>query len=178
MTKVITPDDLFSSAFVTKQANLLHQILTHLSDKYFSPLYAMMESDTKTVSIWHNGSTTRRLENHNLSEFILSLHKQIPAFQLKNLILCLDYKVTSDFAIHHIKELQKAFHFTIHLVYVNTPFYYETSFIISYKIRTFIKMHQLKNYTIHIVEADTPDVEMSVFACQLDADLIIRYSVL
>lgn len=80
--------------------------------------------------------------------------------------------ITQTSLVERIKELQKFFKATIHVLRVNTPTTFATDTATRSELNNLVKKHRLKNYTINIFNELNPEDGILQFTKHVKGDLI------
>jgi nucleotide-binding universal stress UspA family protein len=103
---------------------------------------------------------------------VLTVGKKITGFDIKNLVLAVDFKqVPADF-ISKLREWQALFGFTIHLLYVNAPLNFTTTLTIEKRMNKFLKDHPLASVTPAIFCDYSQQDGIINYAQKVNADVI------
>jgi nucleotide-binding universal stress UspA family protein len=103
---------------------------------------------------------------------VLTVGKKITGFDIKNLVLAVDFKqIPADF-ISKLREWQALFGFTIHLLYVNAPLNFTTTLTIEKRMNKFLKDHPLASVTPAIFCDYSQQDGIINYAQKVNADVI------
>lgn len=103
---------------------------------------------------------------------VLTVGKKVPSFDIKNLVLAVDFKrVPTDF-INKLNKLQAVFGFTIHLLYVNAPLNFTPTLTIEKRMDKFLKDHPLTHVTPAIFCEYSQEDGIINYAQKVNADVI------
>lgn len=103
---------------------------------------------------------------------VLTVRRNVPDFDIRNLVLAVDFQqVPRDF-INKLNALQAVFGFTIHLLYVNAPLNYTTTPIIESRIEKFLKKYPISNCTPAIFCDHSQQEGIITYAERVGADAI------
>jgi nucleotide-binding universal stress UspA family protein len=117
------------------------------------------------------GSNTERVVRHAKCP-VLSIHKKPAKINFKNIVYATAMHKDEEVFSRMIKNTQKIYDSTIHLVRINTPSDFQRDYVVRDYMEKFAKRLGLKNYTINIFNDITEEDGIIYFAESIDADLI------
>jgi nucleotide-binding universal stress UspA family protein len=117
------------------------------------------------------GSNTERVVRHAKCP-VLSIHKKPAKINFKNIVYATAMHKDEEIFSRMIKNTQKIYDSTIHLVRINTPSDFQRDYVVRDYMEKFAKKLGLKNYTINIFNDITEEDGIIYFAESIDADLI------
>jgi nucleotide-binding universal stress UspA family protein len=117
------------------------------------------------------GSNTERVVRHSKCP-VLSIHKKPAKIDFKNIVYATAMHKDEEIFSRMIKNTQKIYDSTIHLVRINTPSDFQRDYIVLDYMKKFAKKLGLKNYTINIFNDITEEDGIVHFAESIDADMI------
>ncbi|MDZ7646910.1 MAG: universal stress protein [Cytophagales bacterium] len=117
------------------------------------------------------GSNTERVVRHAKCP-VLSIHKKPAKVNFKNIVYATAMHKDEEIFSRMIKNTQKIYDSTIHLVRINTPSDFQRDYVVRDYMEKFAKKLGLKNYTINIFNDITEEDGIIYFAESIDADLI------
>jgi nucleotide-binding universal stress UspA family protein len=103
---------------------------------------------------------------------IITVGKPAKGFTLRNVVLATDFDNRVGPLLGMLQGWQALFGFELHLVYVNTPLNYSTTFKIQERLEKFLKKHPLENYTSAIIDEYSEKDGILQYADQVKADLV------
>jgi nucleotide-binding universal stress UspA family protein len=118
-----------------------------------------------------DGSNTERVVRFAKS-LVLTIRKKTENFELKNVVLATDFNDTSAAFVNKLLALQTIFGFKLHILYINTPLNYQTTFDIEKKMQIFLKKYELHQVETHIIDDYSPQDGITKFAEKTGADVI------
>ncbi|MDJ1504136.1 universal stress protein [Xanthocytophaga agilis] len=104
---------------------------------------------------------------------VLSVRSHSDGFQLRNVVLATDFSDEIEPLLRKIKDLQDVFEFYLHIVYVNTPINYDTTFNIEERMKNFLKKYELQSYQTVIINEYSQADGINRYAERLQADMIV-----
>jgi nucleotide-binding universal stress UspA family protein len=104
---------------------------------------------------------------------VLTVHENAGKFTLKNVALAVNFEDTRASFMNKLKELQQLFGFTLHIVHINTPLNFTTTYAIEEKMHKLSKKYELKNYTFTIINDYSNEEGIIRFADKTNADMIV-----
>ena len=117
------------------------------------------------------GSNAERVVRHAFCPVITVKNSEFD-HDIKKIVFASHFKNISEAFVSRLKELQKFFDATLHLVKINTPNNFSSTRNDRKIINEFAEMHSLENYEINIYNALTEETGIISFAHDIDADLI------
>jgi nucleotide-binding universal stress UspA family protein len=102
----------------------------------------------------------------------ITVGKPSPGFTLRNVLLATDFDPRIGPLLDLLHGWQSLFGFKLHLVYVNTPLNYSTTFKIQERLEKFLKKHPLENCTTVIIDEYSEKDGILRYADQVQADLV------
>jgi nucleotide-binding universal stress UspA family protein len=103
---------------------------------------------------------------------VLTLRDKAGSYDFKNIVYASGLLEAESPAINIIKEFQKVFDSTIHLVRINTPNNFERDSKSYAYMYEFIKKHKIENYTLQIFNDVSEEEGIIYFSEKVNADLI------
>jgi nucleotide-binding universal stress UspA family protein len=103
---------------------------------------------------------------------VLTVKQKISADSIKNIVFASNFIEDQTLLVNELKKLQVLFAANLHLVKVNTPNNFEPTRKIRKDIESFVKKHQIKDYTVNIYCDKEEEEGIIYFADDIDADLI------
>ncbi|MDJ1468436.1 universal stress protein [Xanthocytophaga flava] len=104
---------------------------------------------------------------------VLSVRSHSGGFQLRNVVLATDFSDEIEPLLQKIKDLQDVFEFYLHIVYVNTPINYDTTFNIEERMKNFLEKYELQSYQTVIINEYSQADGINRYAERLQADMIV-----
>lgn len=117
------------------------------------------------------GSRTDKVARYAMCP-LLSVRNNPSDFQIKNVVLATDFSDEIEPLLEKIRELQDVFNFYLHLVYVNTPINYDTTFRIEERMQRFLKKYELQSYSTSIINEYSQSDGINRYAERINADMI------
>ena len=103
---------------------------------------------------------------------VLTLREKPMSFEFKEIVYASGLLDSGTEAIKIIKQFQKIFDATIHLVRINTPNNFERDSESYARMYEFIKKHKIENYTLQVFNDVSEEEGIIYFAEKVNADLI------
>jgi len=103
---------------------------------------------------------------------VLCVKEKNDHFFSKNIVFATDFGKESIKMVEKLKDFQKMFQATIHIVYVNTLSTFQSDQDIKEKLQAFIKESQISNYHFTVVNAYDEDEGIMNYAEEANADMI------
>lgn len=91
---------------------------------------------------------------------------------IKNIVLPLLPDLTNDRFIQKVKELQYFFQATLHIIYINTPLFFQNDSDSTNELKAFALKAQLSDYTINVRADFSVEDGVVRFVKEIDADMI------
>jgi nucleotide-binding universal stress UspA family protein len=104
---------------------------------------------------------------------IITVGKRVADFALRDVVLATNFDHRIGPLLNLLGEWQALFGFKLHLVYVNTPLNYSTTFKIEERLEQFLKKHPLENYTTAIIDDYSEKDGILGYAGKIKADLVV-----
>jgi nucleotide-binding universal stress UspA family protein len=104
---------------------------------------------------------------------VLSVPGNPESFDLKNVVLAVNFEENYTSFLSKLQEWQRIFGFTLHFLHVNTPLNFDTTANIDEKMTKFSKRHHLQNYTFTIINEYSYKEGIINFATKTRADMIV-----
>ncbi|HEX6893321.1 MAG TPA: universal stress protein [Chryseolinea sp.] len=92
--------------------------------------------------------------------------------QIKNIVLAVFPDQTNEHLIQKVKDLQSFFQARLHLVYVNTPLFFQSDPDSNSQLTQFATQAQFSNYTVNVRSDYSIEGGITRFAKEIDADMI------
>jgi nucleotide-binding universal stress UspA family protein len=150
-------------------------VFKHLGQSIADEKVDLTVMGTKGASGLHEilvGSNTEKVVRYAKCP-VLSVREKPLAFDLKNVVLAVNFEENYTAFVNTLKEWQKLFGFTLHVVHVNTPLNFDTTANIDEKMIRFSKKHQLQDYTFTIVNEYSYEGGIINFATKTKSDMIV-----
>ncbi|MBD0255763.1 MAG: universal stress protein [Cytophagales bacterium] len=103
---------------------------------------------------------------------IITVGKPVKGFTLRNVVLATDFDHRVGPLLDLLHGWQSVFGFKLHLVYVNTPLNYSTTFKMQERLEKFLKKHPLENYTTALIDEYSEKDGILRYADLVQADLV------
>lgn len=104
---------------------------------------------------------------------VLTVSHNFEGFTVKNMVYCSDFSEDQiNDQLPRVKQFVDFFNAQLHLVYVNTPSYFEESSVVMSRMKNVAQLYGLENSTHHIYNAFDIDDGVISFANMIEADLI------
>ena len=97
--------------------------------------------------------------------------RTVPA-DVKHIVLPLLPDQTNNHFIQKVKELQSFFQATLHLIYINTPLFFQSDPDSSNELKKFAEQAKLSAYTVNVRSDYSVEAGIKHFAKEIDADMI------
>jgi nucleotide-binding universal stress UspA family protein len=104
---------------------------------------------------------------------VLSVREKPQVFDLKNVVLAVNFEENYTSFLNRLKEWQELFGFTLHILHVNTPLNFDTTSSVDEKMSRFSRKHHLQNYTFTILNEYSYEEGIIGFAKKTKADMIV-----
>lgn len=118
------------------------------------------------------GSTAEKIVR-NAEIPVIVVKSELEELKLRNIVLASEFYDDLDNIVPYLKEFQKLFGSTIHLLRVNTPNDFHTTRLMRSSMEEFAKKHSLDNYTVNIYSDILEEDGIIYFGNDIDADLIV-----
>jgi nucleotide-binding universal stress UspA family protein len=125
-------------------------------------------SDLENVVIGSNTEKVVRTANCP----VLAVNKKPITTDFKNIVYATSMSEDEEVFSRVVKNAQKLYDATVHLVRINTPGNFQRDFIVKKYMLDFAKRLQLKNYTLNVFNDVTEEEGIAYFAESINADLI------
>ncbi|RMG76945.1 MAG: hypothetical protein D6707_11735 [Bacteroidetes bacterium] len=119
-------------------------------------------------------ATHTQLLARNASCPVLSFRQKPKSFDIKKIVYVSDF-YEDNVNIHGLEDVTtfaSVFDAKIHLLYVNTPQFFESTSFSKQKINDILQKVPVKNAEIHIYNSETIVKGVNEFASEIDADLV------
>ena len=103
---------------------------------------------------------------------VLSVRGNPGEFKLRNVVLATDFSDEISPLLDRLRQLQEVFDFYLHILYINTPLNYDTTFRIEERMQQFLQKHNLQSYCTRIVDEYTYHEGIRRYAERIQADMI------
>ena len=103
---------------------------------------------------------------------VLVVNKKPATSEFKNIVYATSMSEDEEVFSRVVKNAQKLYDSTIHLVRINTPGNFQRDFVVKKYMQDFAKKLQLKNYTINVFNDISEEEGIIYFAESINADLI------
>lgn len=117
------------------------------------------------------GSNTERVVRHSKCP-VLTVHKKPATTDFKDIVYATSMSPDEEVFSRMVRETQKMYNSTIHLVRINTPGNFQRDTVVKQSLQAFAKKLQLKNFTINIFNDLSEEEGIIYFADSIGADLI------
>lgn len=107
---------------------------------------------------------------------VLTVKEKPANFDLRNVVVAVNFEDDSKESMVNLQKLQQIFGFTIHVLHVNTPLNFDTTFKIERKMEAFKKKYQLQTFTFTIINEYAFEDGILKFADKINADLIVTFT--
>src|SRR5688572_15519587 len=92
---------------------------------------------------------------------------------IKNIVLPVFVPTQSnDHFIQEVKNLQSFFHATLHLIYINTPLFFQSDPDLYSELKKFAEQAQLTDFSLNVRSHYSIEAGITHFANEIDADMI------
>ena len=103
---------------------------------------------------------------------VLCVKEKNQRFYLKNIVFATNFSNESLKMVEKMKELQKFFNSTIHLVYINTAFTFKSDEDVKKSLNEFVSKSKLTNYQFNIINAYDDEEAIMKYAEDINGDMI------
>jgi nucleotide-binding universal stress UspA family protein len=103
---------------------------------------------------------------------VLAVNKKPITTDFKNIVYATSMSEDEEVFSRVVKNAQKIYDATVHLVRINTPGNFQRDFVVKKYMLEFAKRMQLKNYTLNVFNDVTEEEGIAYFAESINADLI------
>lgn len=117
------------------------------------------------------GSNTEKVVRHSQSP-VLTVYKKPATTEFKDIVYATSMSKDEEVFSRIVKNTQKIYDSTIHLVRINTPGNFQRDAVVKKYMVDFAKKLQLKNYTVNVFNDLTEEEGIIYFADSINADLI------
>lgn len=116
------------------------------------------------------GSNTEKVVRHSKCP-VLSVH-DMPTTSYKDIVYASSFDDDEAGLINLLKDFQKKYDSTIHMVWVNTPNNFERDKLTKIRMRQFIEKHKISNCTVNIYNDISEEDGIISFSEEKNADMI------
>jgi nucleotide-binding universal stress UspA family protein len=117
------------------------------------------------------GSNTEKIVRTS-SVPVIAIKKSAKLTTIKNIIFPNDLHSDNEELVMKVKELQNFFKATLHVVYINTPAFFQQDANTKLKLKNFAKRFMLKDYTLNIFNDLDQESGVNNFTKEIKGDLI------
>jgi nucleotide-binding universal stress UspA family protein len=103
---------------------------------------------------------------------VISIKNKTTVEEIKNIVFGIGLEGAPERVMQNLKQLQKAFGATLHIVRVNTPTGFERDKKVKAKLEQFATRYMLTDYTLNIYNEFFEDEGLIYFAEEVGADMI------
>jgi nucleotide-binding universal stress UspA family protein len=103
---------------------------------------------------------------------VITVKSAVDAKNIKNIVFASDFRDDMNKLAEPLKNLQKLFNATLHIVSINTPNNFETDRYYKKAIKAFVEKYNIENYTITVYNDESEEDGIIYFAEDIDADMI------
>jgi nucleotide-binding universal stress UspA family protein len=167
--KSFFPDDLTVEYFI-KLNNPFDGIIKY-ADKIDADLILMgSKGHSKFEEIMIGSNTEKIVRSSKIP--VIAVKKDSKKFSLKNLVFASNFKKENKEVFTKFLNFANAFNSKIHLLRVNTPSQFESTFTTEQKMKNFIKEYNLTKYSLNIYNDTSIEKGIINFSREHKADLI------
>jgi nucleotide-binding universal stress UspA family protein len=134
-------------------------------------LVVMGTSGASGVEEFMMGSNTEKVVRYAKCP-VLTIHKKQKSFDYKSIVFATALSNKEDDVVKMVKNAQRMYGSTIHMVKINTPNNFERQVNTQRDMEAFAKKHNLVDYTINVFNDVSEEEGIIYFAEQIDADMI------
>ena len=117
------------------------------------------------------GSNTEKIVRRSHCP-VLTMHSKPASKEFKSIVYATSMDKEEEVFSRIVRNTQKLYDSTIHLVRINTPGNFQRDYIVKKYMLDFAKKLQLKNYTLNVYNDVSEEEGIIYFADSIDADLI------
>jgi nucleotide-binding universal stress UspA family protein len=103
---------------------------------------------------------------------VITMKTAADANKIKNIVFASDFRDELSKLAAKLKDLQKLFNATLHIVSINTPNNFETDRHYKKAINAFIEKYKIEKYTVTVYSDEREEDGIIYFAEDIDADMI------
>ncbi|MFM7852780.1 MAG: universal stress protein [Flammeovirgaceae bacterium] len=103
---------------------------------------------------------------------VIAIKKSAKLATVKNIVFPNDLHSDNEELVMKVKELQNFFKATLHVVYINTPAFFQQDGNTKLKLKNFAKRFMLKDYTLNIFSDLDQESGVNNFTKEIKGDLI------
>jgi nucleotide-binding universal stress UspA family protein len=134
-------------------------------------LVVMGTSGASGVEEFMMGSNTEKVVRYAKCP-VLTIHKKQKSFDYKSIVFATALSDKETDVVKMVKNAQRMYASTIHLVKINTPNNFERQINTLRDMKAFAKKHNLVDYTINVFNDVSEEEGIIYFAEHIDADMI------
>lgn len=154
-----------------KVGNVFKQIAQSISDKKVDLIIMGTKGASGMQEILVGSNTEKVVRFANCP--VLSIKKKPEDFDLKKVVLAVNFEENYTSFLNKLIGWQKLFDFSLHILHVNTPLNFDTTANVEDKKTRFSRQHQLHNYTFTIVNEYSYEEGIINFANKTKADMVV-----
>jgi nucleotide-binding universal stress UspA family protein len=117
------------------------------------------------------GSNAEKVVRHSQCP-VITVKNNVNPYLIKDIVFATDLSDSEEIAWDKIKDLQKMFGATLHLLRVNTPNNFTPDNVTIKKMKSMAEKHGFEDYKLHIFNHHAVEDGILYFAEQIDADMI------
>ncbi len=117
------------------------------------------------------GSNTEKIVRTS-SVPVISIKKSVKLSSIKNIVFPNDLSLENEHLTLKVKELQNFFKATLHIVYVNSPAFFQRDIVTKAKLKDFAKRFMLKDYTLNVFNDVDQENGVNNFTKEIKGDMI------
>lgn len=103
---------------------------------------------------------------------VLTVKKYVQVSEIKNIVFPSTLQGDHEDLVARVKDLQKFFDATLHVVFINTPTNFTRDTVTHKRLKDFVKKAGIKNYTTNIFNDPYEESGVTHFADMIGADMI------
>ena len=103
---------------------------------------------------------------------VLTIKKYVDISTIRNIVFPSTLQGEHDGLVASVKDLQKFFDATLHIVFINTPTNFTRDTVTYKRLKEFVKKYGIKNYTTNIFNDPFEESGVTHFADMIGADMI------
>jgi nucleotide-binding universal stress UspA family protein len=117
------------------------------------------------------GSNTEKIVRTSLVP-VIAIKKSIKLSNIKSIVFPNDLNLENEQLTLKVKELQNFFKATLHIVYINTPAFFQRDVDTKLKLKNFAKRFMLKDYTLNVFNDVDQENGVNNFTKEMKGDMI------
>ena len=162
------------ASYQIRSGNITQQIIEYTEKNQVDMIIMGTQGDSDYDTLFVGSNAEKVVQ---LAECPVITSRKIEGeVDFKNIVFACNLEVSHRLPLDQIKQIQSLFDAKVHLTYINTPAYFQTTYDLHEKATHFIQEYQLSNCAFDIYCDLVEDDGINNFAESVNADLIIVVS--